>query len=288
MEEFLASELIVNAEGGIYHLGIKPNELAHKIIVVGDQDRVEIVSNFFDTVTHKNQHREFTCHTGRYKGKDISVISTGIGTDNIDIVLNELDALVNIDLEKRIEKEDKISLEIIRIGTCGILQDEIPVHSFILSTHALGIDNVGHFYQLKSSEETNELLNQIKASVDLPSEVIPYLTPASDKLNQRLNSPQVKTGITVTSSGFYGPQGRKLRLGLAAPKMNQSLYEFSFKEHRFSNLEMECSALFSLATALGHEATAICLGLANRRKKEFSSGYEKHMLELINFVLDRI
>lgn len=288
MGDFLESELILTSKGAVYHLGITPSELAHKIIIVGDQDRVEVVSSYFDKVTSKNQKREFACHTGIYKNKNISVVSTGIGTDNIDIVINELDALVNIDLEKRQEKTNKVSLEIVRIGTCGILQDDIPVDSFILSTHALGIDNVGHYYTLKKERETENLLENIKQDIKLPKQIIPYLTAAAPELNQRLEQEGIYKGITVTSSGFYGPQGRKLRLPLAAPEMNNSFYDFKHDKYRFSNLEMECSALFALSKALGHKATAICLGLANRRKKEFSKHYESKMHELIQYVLDRI
>lgn len=288
MADFLPSELVITKDGGVYHLDIKPEQLADKVIIVGDQDRVETVSGFFDTVSHKSQHREFACHTGSYKGKDISVISTGIGTDNIDIVLNELDALVNIDLTTRNEKEEKKSLDIVRIGTCGILQDDIPVDSFILSTHALGIDNVGHFYERKVDDNTQSLLTDIISKIDLPPTITPYMTPASETLNLRLRSDQVEEGITVTSSGFYGPQGRQLRIGLTAPKMLDSFHDFTHSDCRFANLEMECSALFALSTALGHEATAICLGLANRRKKEFTKNYEIKIVELIAYVLDRI
>ena len=288
MADFLPSELVITPEGGVYHLGIRPEDLAHKVIIVGDQDRVEVVSGFFDTIIHKSQHREFACHTGTYKGKDISVISTGIGTDNIDIVLNELDALVNIDLESRNEKHEKKSLEIVRVGTCGILQDDIPVDSFILSTHALGIDNVGHFYERKVDDHTSSLLKDIIDSIHLPDTIIPYMTPASGALNEKLKSDEVEMGITVTSSGFYGPQGRRLRLPLTAPKMLDSFHDFSHPDCRFANLEMECSALFALSTALGHDATAICLGLANRRKKEFTKNYNKKILSLIEYVLDRI
>lgn len=286
--EFLPSELVITPKGEIYHLHVRPEELAHKIVIVGDQDRVAVVSNRFDSIQFKKHHREFTCHTGLYKGKRISVVSTGIGTDNIDIVMNELDALVNIDFETRTEKSEKTSLEIVRLGTCGILQDEIPVDSFILSEYALGIDNVGHFYQRMVSEETQQLLQEIEAKIKLPQYVKPYLTPASAKLNDRLDSPKVEKGITVTSSGFYGPQGRNLRLNLVEDQMLDSFHDFSHPKVRFANLEMECSALFTLGSALGHQVTAICLGLANRRKKQFSSQYDEKIEELIDYVLERI
>lgn len=288
MKEFLPSELILTDKGQIYHLGIAPEELAHKIIVVGDQARVEVISNYFDEVTHKSQHREFSCHTGTYKGKHLSVVSTGIGTDNIDIVLNELDALVNINFDERNTNKEKVVLEIVRIGTCGILQDDIPVDSFILSTHAMGIDNLGHFYQLKKNQDDLTLLDQIEQQIHLPAKIHPYLTATDADIFKRLNSSQVVTGITTTSSGFYGPQGRKLRLPLAEDRMLDSLSAFQYSEARFTNLEMECSALFALSQSLGHKAAAICLGLANRRKKEFTSNYEVKIRELIEYVLERI
>lgn len=288
MADFLPSELVITPKGGVYHLDICPEDLANKVLIVGDQDRVELISNYFDEVTHKSQHREFACHTGKYKGKEISVISTGIGTDNIDIVINELDALVNIDLKTRNEKKEKISLDIIRLGTCGILQDSIPIDSFILSTHAYGIDNVGHYYERNIDDDTKNLEAELEKEIKLPKFIKPYLTKASEKLNKRLDAPHIEKGITVTSSGFYGPQGRQLRLKLVEPDMLNSFSDFIHNEIRFANLEMECSALFALSSALGHEATAICLGLANRRKKEFTTNYETKITELIEYVLDRI
>lgn len=286
--DFLASELIITPKGGVYHLDLRPEDIANKIILVGDQERVAIISNFFDNVTHKVQHREFVSHTGTYKGKKLSVISSGIGTDNIDIVINELDALVNIDLNTRKEKKEKSSLEIVRIGTCGILHDEIPIDSFILSTHALGIDNVGHFYKREVDAETLKLEKEIESKVKLPKYIKPYLTKASGDLNKRLDSAQVEKGITVTSSGFYAPQGRRLRLPLAEEGMLDSFTDFKHPKERFSNLEMESSALFALSTSLGHQATTICLGIANRRKKEFSNNYNTKIVELIEYVLERI
>lgn len=288
MADFLSSELVLTASGEIYHLGLKPEDIAHKIIIVGDQDRVELVSNFFDEVTHRSRHREFVCHTGTYKGKRISALSTGIGTDNIDIVINELDALVNIDLETRKEKSEKTSLEIVRLGTCGILQDDIPIDSFILSSYALGLDNVGHFYDVEKDESLLKLEKEILAGIKMPKHVIPYLSKASEKLNARLDSSDIYKGVTITSSGFYGPQGRKLRLSLAEENMLDSLSDFKHPEATITNLEMECSALFTLASAMGHEATGICLGLANRRKKEFTENYSAKIIELIEYVLERI
>lgn len=284
---FEESELILTDKGEIYHLGIRPEDIAHKIIVVGDQDRVELITDLFDEVKHKSRHREFVCHTGTYKGKEISVISTGIGTDNIDIVINELDALVNIDFETRTLKDEKISLEIVRIGTSGILHDDIPVDSFLLSEYSYGLDNVAHFYQREIDEETSFLQSKIEEQVMVPKNVIPYLVKASETLNNRFKTDDVQFGITVTSSGFYAPQGRTIRLPLAEPNMIDSFSDFSYKHHRFINLEMETSTLFALSSALGHHATGICLGLANRRKKKFTSNYNTKIVELIKYVLDR-
>lgn len=284
---FEESELILTDKGEIYHLGIRPEDIAHKIIVVGDQDRVELITDLFDEVKHKSRHREFVCHTGTYKGKEISVISTGIGTDNIDIVINELDALVNIDFETRTLKDEKISLEIVRIGTSGILHDDIPVDSFLLSEYSYGLDNVAHFYQREIDEETSFLQSKIEEQVKVPKNVIPYLVKASETLNNRFKTDDVQFGITVTSSGFYAPQGRTIRLPLAEPNMIDSFSDFSYKHHRFINLEMETSTLFALSSALGHQATGICLGLANRRKKKFTSNYNTKIVELIKYVLDR-
>src|SRR5690554_943537 len=284
---FEESELILTDKGEIYHLGIRPEDIAHKIIVVGDQDRVELITDLFDEVKHKSRHREFVCHTGTYKGKEISVISTGIGTDNIDIVINELDALVNIDFETRTLKDEKISLEIVRIGTSGILHDDIPVDSFLLSEYSYGLDNVAHFYQREIDKETSFLQSKIEEQVKVPKNVIPYLVKASETLNNRFKTDDVQFGITVTSSGFYAPQGRTIRLPLAEPNMIDSFSDFSYKHHRFINLEMETSTLFALSSALGHHATGICLGLANRRKKKFTSNYNTKIVELIKYVLDR-
>jgi uridine phosphorylase len=247
-----------------------------------------MISHFFDTIEHTSQHREFVCHTGVYKGKRISALSTGIGTDNIDITINELDALVNINLNTREENRIKKSLEIIRIGTCGILQAEIPVHSYILSTHAIGLDNVAHFYGISFTTAEIELLSSFSSQVPLPSKVEPYLVSASNELTSRLDSELTFNGITVTSSGFYGPQGRQLRLATKTAQLNEQLTAFQHKNERILNFEMESSALFALGKSLGHQCATICLGVANRPRLEFSKGYEKEMKELIVYVLDRI
>jgi uridine phosphorylase len=285
---FPESELVLNDKGQVYHLGLFPENISTNIIVVGDQDRVELISGFFDHVEFSAQHREFCTITGMYQGKRITVISTGIGTDNIDIVLNELDALVNIDLKQRIEKRDKTSLQIVRIGTCGILQADIPLHSYVLSTHAFGLDNVAHFYPIVFTADEQEMLEAISDHVRLPSKIQPYVTKSSENLTNKLLSDQTYTGVTVTSSGFYGPQGRSLRLGLSTIDMNERLTSFHFENHRIVNFEMESSALFVLGKALGHECATICLGVANRPNNLFSRGCVKEMNDLIRYVLDRI
>jgi uridine phosphorylase len=285
---FPESELVLNDKGQVYHLGLFPENISTNIIVVGDQDRVELIAGFFDHAEFSTQHREFCTITGMYQGKRITVLSTGIGTDNIDIVLNELDALVNIDLKQRIEKTDKISLQIVRIGTCGILQADIPLHSYVLSTHAFGLDNVAHFYPIAFTTDENEILGAISDHVLLPPKIQPYVIKSSENLTNKLLSDQTYTGVTVTSSGFYGPQGRSLRLGLSTIDMNERLTSFHFKNHRIVNFEMESSALFALGKALGHECATICLGVANRPNNLFSKGSVKEMNDLIRYVLDRI
>jgi uridine phosphorylase len=288
LKHFPATDLVLNAKNQVYHLGLSPENLAAKIIVVGDQDRVGLISQFFDSIEHQSQHREFTCHTGVYKGKRISVLSTGIGTDNIDIVINELDALVNIDLENRIEKEAKTELEIVRIGTCGIVQSHIPIHSYILSSHALGLDNIAHFYEIPFSEEELVLGEIIQKHIGLPEKISPYLISADSEMTKRFASELTNQGITITSSGFYGPQGRNLRIPTYASEIHTRLSSFESKGLQILNFEMESSALFALGKALGHKCTTICLGVANRPNYEFSKGYDQEMNGLIEYVLDRI
>lgn len=286
--QFPATELVLDAKGAVYHLGLQPDQLATKVILVGDQDRVAKISKFFNQIDSKVQHREFVTHTGTYKGKRITVLSTGIGTDNIDICMAELDALVNIDLNKRKEKQEKTRLEIVRIGTCGMLQADMPLHTFVLSTHALGLDNIAHFYPIDFNSEEKSLLTEIKQQVGFPNGVEPYISAAHPEMVEKLNSTQVKKGITVTSSGFYGPQGRSLRLASKMPAIHLALEKFAHKGQQIVNFEMESSAIFALGGALGHKCTSICLGVANRPREIFSTGIDKAMDELIAHVLDRI
>jgi len=286
--QYPPTELVLDAQGRVYHLGLAPHQIADTIILVGDQGRVDLIAANFDTIEHQSQHREFYCITGTYKTKRITALSTGIGTDNIDITINELDALANIDLANRSDKTEQKSLRLIRIGTCGILHPEVPVHSYILSTHAYGIDNVAHFYEVPFDSEEMELNRAISDHVQFPKHVSTYLTKASDSIVSLLSSDKTENGITVTSSGFYGPQGRQLRLKNKTQHINDKLSSFRHDKHRITNFEMESSALFALGKALGHDCGTICLGIANRPNKEFSSGYKDAMKELIVYVLDRV
>lgn len=286
--QFPESELVLTNEGKVYHLGLKPENIANKIILVGDPDRVEIVASFFDEIIFETNHREFYTKTGFLNGKKITVISTGIGTDNIDIVINELDALVNIDLKNRTEKESKTSLEIVRIGTCGILNPHVPILSFILSNYSLGLDNIAHFYQIEFTDFEQKLNTSINQHLQLPEAIQTYITQSSEQLNSKLISDKIIQGITVTSSGFYGPQGRQLRIGLATNEMNEKLSSYADFDLSINNFEMESSALHVLGKALGHDCSTICLGIGNRQTKEFATSYHSEMNELIQYVLERI
>jgi uridine phosphorylase len=286
--QFPATELVLDANGAVYHLGLQPHQLASKIILVGDQDRVAKISRFFDSIEHRIQHREFVSHTGTFQGKRLTVLSTGIGTDNIDICMAELDALVNIDLSTRTEKVSNSSLEIVRIGTCGMLQPDMELHTFVLSSHALGLDNIAHFYPINWSQEEQHLLAKVSTQVVFPEGIAPYLSTACPEMVQKFDSAEVRKGITVTSSGFYGPQGRSLRLPSLMPNIHHALGNFEHEGLQIVNFEMESSAIFALGKTLGHQCTSICLGVANRPQEVFSTGIDQAMDKLITFVLERI
>jgi len=288
MSTFKASELTLDYNGKVYHLSIGPDDIADTVIFVGDQARVDVVASFFDTVRFKTQHREFATTTGTYKGKEISVISHGIGCDNIDIVLNELDACINIDLEKRKVKSIKKSLDIIRIGTCGALQEDIEPGSHIISKYAIGLDGVANFYDINFTEEETEFKTQFLSTSGWPDNLaIPYMVKSNDRLRALLNG-LGEEGITTTANGFYGPQGRALRIPLKHPDFKDKIRHFYFKGTRATNFEMETSALLALSKTLGHNAVTICLVLANRYSNKFEPDYETKMRKLIIGVLDRI
>jgi uridine phosphorylase len=281
MQRIAESELILNSRGAIYHLDLKPDELAQNIITVGDPHRVKEISKHFDKTEVQRQHREFVTHTGYIGSKRISVVSTGIGPDNIDIVLNELDALVNIDFETRTIKNELAQLNIIRIGTSGSLQAGIPVDSFVASTHGLGIDNLMNFYLHENNEEEKQLIHSFTTQTQLHNGFgAPYIAAASMHLLKHFVDGYYQ-GITVTCPGFYGPQGRILRLGISNPNLIDQLTSFEFGQHRISNFEMETSAIYGLGKALQHHCLSLSAIVANRIHKNFSKDSLSLMEKLI-------
>ena len=281
MKPIAPSELIITNRGAIYHLDLHPDELAPIVLTVGDPDRVKVVSKYFDTIEVQRQHREFVTHTGTLGKKRISVVSTGIGPDNIDIVLNELDALVNIDFNTRTIKPNLSSLSILRLGTSGSLQADIPVDSFVAGTHGLGLDNLLHFYRLEQNEEEQELLQSFLTQTQIhPSITQPYISAAAPSLLKHFTE-GYHQGITVTCPGFYGPQGRILRLGLAAPQLVDRLTDFQYGQHRITNFEMETSAIYGLSRLLGHHCLSLNVIVANRVNKTFSSDGQAAVEKLI-------
>lgn len=288
MSQIPESELILNKDGSVYHLNLLPEELAPVVINVGDPDRVAMVSAYFDHLEVKKQKREFVTHTGVYKGKRISVISTGIGTDNIDIVYNELDALVNIDLPTRTIKKDLTSLHLVRIGTSGSLQADIPVDNFVCSTFGLGLDGLLNFYKLINDDEEDQLVQAFRKHY--PSHgILPqsYISRASGKLVDLL-SPGMFKGITASCSGFYAPQMRQLRLEPSRMDMIDKLHSFNYGEHRITNFEMETGAMYGLASLLGHHCCSVNVIVANRIAQQYSKDAEAAMHKLIQTVLDRL
>jgi len=281
MSRIAESELIINPRGAIYHLDLRPEEVAGTVITVGDPDRVKEVSKYFDTIEVTRQHREFISHTGTIGKKRLTVLSSGIGPDNIDIVINELDALVNIDFETREIKKELRSLNIIRIGTSGSLQADIPVDSFVASTHGLGIDNLLNFYRLEQNDAEQQLLQSFITHTQMHGQLgNPYISSAAPSLIKHFVT-NFHQGITVTCPGFYGPQGRVLRLGVKNPAMVNRLTDFSFGQHRITNFEMETSAIYGLGRLLGHHCLAVNAIVANRVTKEFSKDGKAAVEKLI-------
>ncbi|WP_420601835.1 nucleoside phosphorylase [Flagellimonas sp.] len=282
------SELILNPDGSIYHLNLLPEDIASTIITVGDPNRVSMVSKYFDTVDINKEKREFLTHTGIYKGKRITVISTGIGTDNIDIVFNELDALVNIDFATRKVKQRKTRLDFIRIGTSGSIQADIPVDSFLLSSKAIGFDGLMHFYeagQVRNNALEQEL-NQFLRWED--HNIVAYVVDADEDLAKKFDSNRIRFGITITNSGFYGPQGRSLRLPPKLHDFNTKLAAFSYQNLPLTNHEMETAGMYGLAKLHGHRAVSLNAILANRATGEFSKHGRKTIDDLIKYTLEKI
>nr|WP_314864746.1 nucleoside phosphorylase [uncultured Flavobacterium sp.] len=283
-----SSELILNPDGSVYHLNLKPENIAHDIIFVGDPDRVGKITQFFDSIEFSIQKREFKTQTGIYKGKRLTVLSTGIGPDNIDIVLNELDALVNIDLNTRQPKEQLTSLNIIRIGTSGSIQADIPVDSFVLSQFGIGLDNMLRSYIVDAVTHTDmEEAFMTHTQWDV-RKGRPYAIACSETLEKRIESNQMHKGITATIGGFYGPQGRVLRLPIQDSSLNSKMDNFQFKGNRITNLEMETTAIYGLSALLGHNALSLNAIIANRASGTFSEDPTKAVDELIAYTLDKL
>lgn len=283
------SELIINNDGTIFHLHLKPEQIAGDVILVGDPGRVETVASFFEKIDFTSQNREFKTITGWFNGKRITVISTGIGTDNIDIVMNELDALANIDLEKRTIKEKHKSLNVVRIGTSGGLQTDLPVNSFVVSEKSIGFDGLLNFYANREKHCDLEFEKAFKTFTNW-NESLPtfYVVDSSKKLSAKFNDDFFHHGVTISAPGFYGPQGRVLRLPLAYPDLNGQIEKFRFKHHKITNFEMESSAIYGLSKMLGHEALTICLIIANRVVLTANENYRDEMKKLIRIVLERL
>ncbi len=283
------SELILNNDGSIFHLHLKPENISDHIILVGDPGRVDTISSHFSKIDFTVQNREFKTVTGWYKNKKLTVVSTGIGTDNIDIVVNELDAVANIDLETREIKSNHKTLHIVRIGTSGGLQPDLPVNSFVVSQKSIGFDGMLNFYANRESVSDLSFEKAFRQFTNwnetLPT---PYIVDASEKLISKFSDKIFKKGVTISAPGFYGPQGRVLRLPLAVPELNTQVEEFAFDNLRITNFEMESSAIYGLSKLLGHEALTVCLIIANRVTLTANENYRDEMKKLIIHVLDRL
>ena len=290
-KHFAESELIINSDGSVFHLHVKPEQLADKVILVGDPGRVALVASHFDTRECDIESREFHTITGTYKGKRITVISTGIGCDNIDIVMNEVDALANIDFNTREEHATLRQLEVVRIGTCGGLQLNTPAGTFICSEYSIGFDGLLNFYAGRNAvcdlQMERALLNHLGWSGNM-CQPAPYVVAADKELVERIAKNDMVRGFTVACGGFFGPQGRELRIPLADPHQNEKIESFEYNGMRINNFEMESSALAGLAKLMGHKATTVCMVIANRRAQKADTGYKSHIDDLIKLVLERL
>jgi uridine phosphorylase len=284
-----SSELILNPDGSIFHLHLKPEHLADHVILVGDPGRVELIGKLLTDIEFKIENREFVSITGKFNHKRITVVSTGIGTDNIDIVVNELDALANINLVTREINPVQRKLNLVRIGTSGGLQDYLPVNSFVISQKAIGFDGLLNFYANRDKVSDLAFEEAFKKHTLWGKQLTsPYVVDCSEILLQKIHQSDTFAGVTISAPGFYGPQGRVLRLPLADPQLNEKIESFSYEGQKITNFEMECSAIYGLSKLLGHEAITICLIIANRVKKEANSDYHQSMETLIKLVLDRL
>lgn len=283
-----ASQLVLNSEGAVYHLNLHPDQLADNIILVGDPGRVDVIASFFDKVEVKRENRELVTRTGYFNGKRITALSTGMGTDNIDIVMNELDTLVNIDLKAKMPKDEHHSLNIVRLGTCGALQPDIEIGESVATRYALGLDGLLYFYA--KNDEVNEIamrdafIKQMDYPTDLPK---PYVVEGSKELFDRV-AQGYYYGLTATAPGFYGPQGRTLRMPLAYPETNKKIEAFEYQGWRVCNFEMESSALYGLGKMMGHNCLTICVAIANRVTEKFATDYHPYIKKLILNTLARL
>ncbi|MBS2213746.1 nucleoside phosphorylase [Carboxylicivirga mesophila] len=281
-----ASELIINPDGSIFHLHLKPEDIGRDIILVGDPGRVELISSLFDSIELRKANREFVSCTGTYNGKRLTVVATGIGTDNIDIVVNELDALVNIDFETRTVKPEHTQLNFVRIGTSGALQKDLPVDSWLLSEKAIGFDGLINFYARRN--EISDLAFEKAFTDELnwnPLLTAPYVVDAAPSLLHKLDGGKVVRGVTISAPGFYGPQGRELRLDIADKYINAKITGFNYQDYRVTNYEMECSAIYGLSALLGHQAATVCVIIANRLAGTATKDYKPVMKQLIEHVV---
>ena len=284
------SELIINADGSAFHLHLKPGEVADTVLLVGDPGRVDMIASYFDNTEVRAENREFVSVTGNYKGKRITVVGTGIGTDNIDIVLTELDSLVNVDYTTRTIKSEHTSLTFVRIGTSGSLQEDLPVDTWLLSEAAMGFDGLLNFYAGRNDVTDNEFEASFKKYVDWNKQLTsPYVVDASLELVEKLKKhPMINIGTTISAPGFYGPQGRVVRLGLADADINEKISAFRYKGRRITNYEMECSAIYGLSKLLGHKAVTVCAIIANRKAGQYSKDYKPVVRVLVEHVLENV
>ena len=282
------SELIINDDGSAFHIHLKPEELADIVILVGDPGRVDMVAGFLTDIEFRHQSREFVSTTGKYNGKRVTVLSTGIGTDNIDIVMTELDALANIDFETREVKDVHRTLNIVRLGTCGAIQPEIPLGSFILSHYSIGFDGLLNWYAKREEITDTAMEEAFMKNMNWPASLpVPYFAKASNKLIELFADSTVR-GMTISAPGFYGPQGRVVRLGLAMPDMLERVESFVYGDRKITNFEMEGSAIAGMAGHLGHEAITVCCAIAHRYLKDANTDYKPQVAKLIKLVVDKL
>ncbi len=283
------SELIVNGDGSIFHLHLRPEQLADKVFLVGDPARVDAVATRLDEIECTVSNREFRTITGSYKGKRISIVSHGIGTDNIDIVLNELDALANIDLETRTERDTFRQLTLVRVGTSGGLQDNTPIGTYVAAERSIGFDGVVYFYEGTERVRDLSMEAEIRSQLDWQIEgLMPYVVPADPELTEQICGTEILRGNTIAANGFYGPQGRRLRLGLKDPHLNEKIMRFDYGGRRITNYEMESSSLAGLAALMGHRALTVCCIIAGRKAENMNTDYRSSLEALIDLVLERI